>query len=481
MAFRWLRIGFFSLISLSCYAQFDKNFKPSPYQDTIPEAIHALFKDRLSQSKSKTHNTNSKVNTFAKELYEKRFEYLVKTFNEDYFITESSLTTYLQQVLQRIYQANPTLVVKAEVYPFRSSVPNALSFGDGTIAFMLGLLERMESEDQVAFVLCHELAHLHAQHSDKRIQRIAELNYDKELKRKIAEINRSGYNRYSRLKEISRDMGISLGSHSRDNEFEADSLALIFFLNTAYNPAEAIRCIEILDSVDVALNPKLLELHQAFNFKAYPFKESWGAYKKSDTWYRPLRDGDDDTLRTHPDCKRRIIALQRQLAGRGKPLNERAQTDFSRIILQAQFDLVDTEFHYKQYGKALFKALQLVEIYPDNVYLSAKIGQCLYQLYDNQKNHTLGKVLDLPDPRFPENYDRFLTFIHKLRLGELAALAYHHIISQREEFFNDEEFLYTAWLVSRLDISRLDPESIKEDYFARYPDGRYRNAMKRTH
>jgi hypothetical protein len=67
-----------------------------------------------------------------------------------------------------------------------------------------------------------------------------------------------------------------------------------------------------------------------------------------------------------------------------------------------------------------------------------------------RENHVLGKVLELPDPRFNENYDRFLTFFHRLRLSELENLAYNYVISQDEKYFSDEEFLYATWLCSRL-------------------------------
>jgi hypothetical protein len=77
-----------------------------------------------------------------------------------------------------------------------------------------------------------------------------------------------------------------------------------------------------------------------------------------------------------------------------------------------------------------------------------------------------------------ENYDRFLTFIHQLRLNELEQLTYYYLLNQKESYFSDEDFLYTAWLVSHLKISKLSPAAVEEDYRAKFPQGKYLPKMK---
>jgi hypothetical protein len=106
------------------------------------------------------------------------------------------------------------------------------------------------------------------------------------------------------------------------------------------------------------------------------------------------------------------------------------------------------------------------------------IAKCMYTLFIYQRNHQLSKVVTLPDPRFADNYDRFLTFIHKLRLGEIAGIAYNYAISRPESNFNDEEFIYALWLCSRLELSKMDPDKVKEEYVAKFPRGKYLKQMR---
>jgi hypothetical protein len=140
--------------------------------------------------------------------------------------------------------------------------------------------------------------------------------------------------------------------------------------------------------------------------------------------------------------------------------------------------MVESEFHFKQYGKALFRALLLTQQFPDNIYLQATISKSLYKLYIYQRIHELDKVLELPDPRFPDNYDRFLTFVHKLRLGELASIAYNYTTTRPEINFQDEEFLYAVWLCSTLEVSKLDPNKVRDEYTAKFSFGKYSKQMR---
>jgi hypothetical protein len=179
LAFFFILFGFVQRAA----AQFQTNYTPLPVTDTISPKLHSELKARLARDLS-TVTEKGKVGTYLKTLLEKRTDAIIKTVNADLFILDSELTGYLNGILENIYTANPSLPRETKVYPYRSEVPNAASFGKGTLCIMLGLLSRLESEDQIAFVLCHELAHHHTNHSLRRMQQLAQLN-DKDLKKKI--------------------------------------------------------------------------------------------------------------------------------------------------------------------------------------------------------------------------------------------------------------------------------------------------------
>jgi hypothetical protein len=456
------------------FAQFSKSYKPIAVLDSIPVEIHNRMKDRLKQDEAAIQEPKAKASSYMKSLYKGRFDYLVQTFNDDKFLVDSELNQYLTEILQTILQANPELPRDVSVYVYRSSIPNAVCYGEGTLAIALSLLARLENEDQVAFVLCHELAHHYKKHPDQKVKDLTRLNFDKELNKQVKEIKNSSYGQYTKLKDLAKGMELSLNRHGREHEFEADSIGLQLFLKTSYHVVAPVRTMEILDSVDRTMYPAQFDIKKYFGWKDYAYKASWAEYTKSDTWFAKKEVA--DSAKTHPSCQLRASALTRQLARTSKwPTNIPLKNDevFNFIRTTSEFELVESEYHFKEYGKALFRSLMMLEQFPDNAYLHGMVGKCLYNLYENQKNHTIGKVLELPDPRFDENYDRFLTFIHRLRLSELENLAYYYLTTKKEEYFSDENFLYSVWLCSRLSVSKLDPESVKEDYLDKFPKGRY--------
>ena len=320
------------------------------------------------------------------------------------------------------------------------------------------------------------MAHYYLGHTKAAIEKYAILNFDKEFNKKIKNIQNSQYERYSRMKELMDGTELSFNKHSRLHELEADSVGLQLFFNSPYADNETpVRTMELLDSVDYPIFTDVINLKKWFDFKGYPFNDSWLTYTKSNTWH--AKKEISDTARTHPSCAFRARALKSQIAHQSRVARYEDQ-NFRTVKVQSQMDLIEANYHFKRYGKALFEALQMTEKSPDNAYLHAMIGKCLFQLYTSQKNHELGKVLELPDPRFPENYDRFLTFVHALRLNDLEKIAYYYVITRDERFFEDEEFLYAVWLCSQLPVSKLSTFSVEEDYRRLFPKGKYAWQMK---
>jgi Zn-dependent protease with chaperone function len=466
------------IINLGCLSQTSHQYTPGAFVDTIPSDLYMQLKTR-NEADKKAVSASGKTATYLKSLYDQRFTYQVSMFNRDLILMNDDISDFLAAVQDKIYQANPDLVRETTIYPYRSETPNALSMGNGTLCFMLGLLSRLETEDQVAFVLCHELAHHHRKHTELKMAQLANANYDKELKKKIDAIMSSPYNRYSKLQALFSSLDISFSKHSRFAEYEADSVGLTYYLRTGYNPYAPLRVMQILDEADSAAYTSNIDFKKIFSFPTFPFKDAWLEYKKSDVWHAPLRQTDSDTASTHPDCKKRFEVLKHLLHAENVTDEAiRSGTPTDAIRAKASFEIIHSLYHFKQYGKALFNALILSEKYPDDMYLHAMIGKCLFQLHQAQKNHVLGKSLELPDPRFAENYDRFLTFIHKLRLSELAGLAYNYVTTRPEADFTNEEFVHALWLCSSLEGSKLDPDKIRLEYESLFPRGKYSREMK---
>ncbi len=462
---------------ITALSQFELAYVPAPFQDTIPPNVERAIRLKLALDKSTITGLEGKEMSFAKKLYDNRASEVVQQFNGDYLIVDNEISPYLQSVLDVIYASNPSLQREASVYVFRSEAVNAMSYGEGTIAFTLGLLSRMESEGQIAFILCHELAHYHARHSDIKTIAFARLNYDKDINKRVKAISKSDYGKYTKYSQLVSSLSLSITKHGREKEFEADSLALQFYLNTGYDLAAPARTLQLLDQADFSMHPENIDLKKYFDFQAYPFKDRWLSYTESNTWHASHES--NDTLQTHPSCVKRIAAIQRQL--RTYSSSARRHSDVNDKVkyfrMRSDFEIVASNYHFEQFGNGLFNSLVLAERYPNNAFLHTMISQCLYQLYINQKNHTLGKVLILPDPRFEENYDRFLTFVHNLRLTELGSLSYYYAMTRKNVYGANEDFLYACWLNSQSEISQEDPAKIRAEYLSMFPTGKYTAQM----
>lgn len=462
-------------ISFSAGAQFNSTYAAAPVQDTIPAFYSAQIKLRLKTDLAEADQHGSKISESVKELLRQRADYVVENFNSDLFIVDQRYTGFLQDILANIYKANPQLPKETTVFAHRSSASNAISFGEGTIAFTLGLLSKLETESQIAFVLCHELAHYHANHSNDKILSTAKLYNSKEYKKEIKAVNKSEYGQYTRFVKLVSSLEISVSKHGREKEFEADSIALIYFANVSDDMRAPIRTLEILDSLDVDDVTQPFDLKKHFNFPDYPFKESWNDYNAQHVWHNSISDI-PDSLRTHPSCNLRIKALQRQMAKfSATPASSQIPNRNNPVFEQSQFEKIESQYHFKDFGGALFDALALLEYYPANGYLHAMVGKCLYQLYDHQKKHEFGKVLPLPDPRFGEPYDRLLTFLHTLRLSELGALSYHYMQTKKDDYSNDEDFLFAYWICGRVNPDKINLTEIKNEYIRKFPNGKYVN------
>jgi Zn-dependent protease with chaperone function len=455
-----------------------KTYKIAPINKTVPPYYLLKLQEKLKRDKIVALG-DRRVKESIHSLLDQRSQYVIQLFNDGYFIVDNEMTSYLQDLQSTIYKSNPQLPNETNIFALRKDSPNAISFGDGTIALTLGLLSRLENEDQILFVLCHELAHYHSKHSNNKIEEIARIQNDKNYKKQVKEINRSEYGQFTKYSKLINSLQLSLSMHGREKEFEADSLALQYFLNVSMNSQAPIRTLEILDSADMSLFKQNLNFKAHFNFTKYPFKDQWLNYKPSYSWHVADNALHADSLRTHPSCSKRIEALRRQLTHPIKQIDSRKTEMKPNVFREASIiEMIESEFYFEHYGMALYTSLSVLEKYEDTTYLHSMIGKCLYQLYIHQKNHELGNVLSLPDSRFPESYDRFLTFVHSLRLQELASLTYYYMADRKQNYLDNEDFIYSYWLATQTGVGPENPELIKASYLSRFPNGKYVNNFR---
>ena len=108
-----------------------------------------------------------------------------------------------------------------------------------------------------------------------------------------------------------------------------------------------------------------------------------------------------------------------------------SEAKFSSFKNDFKFEVVEFCFVSKRISRCLYYVLELLETNPDNAYLVTIIGKCFNEMYSNQKEHTLNRIVDLPSPYADKNYDVLTQFIQNINLNNMASLGFYFLNSYK--------------------------------------------------
>ena len=384
------------------------------------------------------------------QLYRERFEFINEMFVDKEFIYTAETNNYLTLLVNEIFKHNPQLKSPGTRFLFsRAYWPNAFSTGEGTIVFNIGLFTKLDNESQVVFALCHELSHLYLKHSNKALEHYINTVYSDEFQKQLKTLKKQQYERNKELDKLEKTVVYSSRRHGREHEAEADSMALVFMKNTGFDVAESLACLKILDNIDKGTYNTEEGLPLLFNLPDYPFQNKW--IKKEAAFFdisadNKITDKEEDSLKTHPDCKLRITKLT--------PLVEKIKTNtakkfvvdeagFIKLKQLFTFEIIAFCYNSKRISRCLYQAMELYKQYPDNAYITTMIGKCFNLMYTNQKAHTLNKIVSLPSPIGEKNYNTLLEFIQNISLKDIGAIGYFFLKQHEAQFTTDKEFTAT--------------------------------------
>ena len=433
-------------VTTSLFAQNNFTYTSLQYDETAKKALIDATEKRYQSDVASLTGSNKK---YIADIYKDRLESIEKYYNDSMVITDAKATQYLQSIVTEIVNNNPVLKnMPLRVSFSRAYWPNAFCAGEGTILFNIGLFTRLQNESQTAFVLCHEISHQYLNHGNDHIQHYVNTVYSDTFQRKLQQIKKIEYGKRQLLEQTVTGISFSSHRHGREHEAQADSMALEFLKNTHYNVSGALSCLALLDSVDNDKYNVPPKPDSIFNSAAYPFQQAW--IKPDNSFFNQLAvssqqaDEETDSLKTHPDCDLRITKLQSKTAKYFRDDSKDYIVDDSATLRQLQqtfdFEIVNYNYLSGNLSRSLYYSLQMLQSYPNNTFLVTNIGRCFNKMYDAQKAHVLGKIMEAPSPTAEKKYNDFLQFLQKLRLTDIASINYYFLTDYSTKISPDKNF-----------------------------------------
>ncbi|MDB5197445.1 MAG: hypothetical protein JWP88_1816 [Flaviaesturariibacter sp.] len=420
-------------------------YRFTPFKDN-PARVSSLLEAIDKRCEADRKSLSGEYKKYTADVYKERCDIIKKYVTEKEVLIANETQSYLETLVAEIIKTNPTLQgQQLRILFSRSHYANAASLGDGTILFNIGLFHRLENEAQVIFALCHEIAHFMLNHGNNHIEQYIHAIYSSDFQKKLKTIQKSEYGQNKQLENLAQKFTFSTRRHSREHETAADSMALELMRNTHFDVRESLSLLAMFDSTDKDKFNVPLELEKRFHFSNYPFKKRW--LESDDLIFtndkEKSTDLNADSLRTHPDCQKRIAILSPKVKDYYKTDSRKFLTsDKTFEELKKQFDYEIVEYCYQSgaESRAMYFALQMLTHYPNDVYLNTLVGRCLNDFYTHQKAHELDKIVDRPNAGSKDQYNLLLQFIQNLSLIDIAALSQNFLSRQEPVLSADPDF-----------------------------------------
>jgi len=167
--------------------------------------------------------------------------------SEDYGKSnDSELAAYVTQVGQKIAAVTHRPDMPYNFNVLDAAYVNAYAFPGGSIGITRAILCQMEDEATLGALIGHELGHVNARHQARKHAQNQMVNLALQVMVEVAKAKKGkqGALAAAMLGRFGRDT--LLAKYSRDNEREADALALEYCAKANINPKGALSLMEVL-------------------------------------------------------------------------------------------------------------------------------------------------------------------------------------------------------------------------------------------
>lgn len=172
-----------------------------------------------------------------------------------------AVNTWIQclsrSILEQVEGAEPE---NWEILVFEDESANAFALPGKKIGVHSGLFRVAETNDQVATVLAHEVAHVLAKHSHERVSKALALQGGMALADALIDLEGSRRQLLFAAIGLGAQVGVVL-PHSRKQESEADLIGLDLMTEAGFDPTAAVRLWQNMEKAAPASGPEFLSTH----------------------------------------------------------------------------------------------------------------------------------------------------------------------------------------------------------------------------
>lgn len=408
------------------------------------------------------NETTLDVNT-AKKFYLQNNIAIKNFLNSGRVYFDGPLTEYLNQVAKNILVFKPELLSKLKIYAVNSPIINARTYPDGHIFINTALIAAMQSEDELAFILAHEIIHFTKEHAKQAV---------------LKGINIS--NAQSGVTTFVGDEYRFL-KYSREKEQEADAAAIQLIINSKYNANMGIPALKNLRDDDTSLIYKP-NLEQIFSSELYTVDTALITENALERWVKEFKKNlrkrsielSDDTYSTHPDIDKRHLALAEILKASYYNNNSEVlnSSEFSKIKNIAAKETVYGLFTNNHYSLCIYNCLKYLENDSLNPFYNLYVIKGLYML---SYLSSVDKLENLVADYYYEN-DGVKTlnlFLTKLNSSDIKKMAFGYMKAKKEMMANFEEFSIYSALLTEIYLGKEAASSYFRKYVEQYPNGKH--------
>lgn len=338
------------------------NYKPLKCKGEMPSDFKISLTSIIENHSKLNYKDTNYASEFVSNQSKIALQYML--FRGDVLYGDE-LSIYVNKVADSALKGDRILRDKLRFFVVKSASVNAYALDIGVVFVTVGLLSQIESESQLAFILCHEAIHYRNRHLLK--------DYEEKQKLSTGKMSISVENRIK-----------SMISYSKELETEADMEGLKLFFQSAYGSKNIQSIFDILKYSHLPYKnlvfPSDYFDEEKYNLPSKYFLNNIGPMKKSEF--------EENFFNDHPHSEVRKEKAIRFLEKNPEKTGIQYSVDkeyFEHIRKIARHELPMINVTDGNYIKAFYNVFLLEKIYGKS-FFSENIKAHLYYIIAKKKN-----------------------------------------------------------------------------------------------